>query len=125
MWPKCHVTHQPTLTKDSIINNSIYLIITFNHLKWFIEIYLLHTLIKFITSNSSTGESHYIGTIQFKTPRSDRQLTTMQVSRTLYCLSSLVNLLLSRALREEGVVLDGVQDKLIHKATGQELAKIN
>ena len=97
---------------------------TFNHLKWFTEIYPLNSPIQFSTSDGGTGESSYMGTVEFKAPCSNGTVTTMQVSRTLYCPTSPVNLLSSGAMREDGVVRDGLNDKLIHKITGHELAKI-
>ena len=65
-----------------------------------------------------------MGTLESEAPCSNRTVTTMQVNRSLYCPTSPVNLLSSGALREDGVVRDGLNDKLIHKTTGRELAKI-
>ena len=112
------------LTKDSIVDDSGCSMTTFNHLKWFTEIYPLNSPIQFSTSDGGTGESSYMGTVEFQASCSNGTVTTMQVSRTLYCPTSPVNLLSSGAMREDGVVRDGLNDKLIHKVTGHELAKI-
>ena len=65
-----------------------------------------------------------MGTVRFDAPGPDETVTTIELSRALYSPNSPVNLISSGAMKKDGVVHDGINDKLIEKETNRELTRI-
>ena len=65
-----------------------------------------------------------MGTVRFDVPGPEGTITTMELSRVLYCPDSPVNLISSGAMKHEGVIHNGTTDRLIVKETDRELTHI-
>jgi hypothetical protein len=78
----------------------------------------------FSSANRGKGSGTHISIVRFDVPGPEGIITTMELFRVLYCPSSPVNLISSGAMKQEGVIYDGITDKLIVKETNRELTHI-
>ena len=70
----------------------------------------------FSSANGSTGSTAH--TVRYDTPGT---VTMIDLSRALYSPNSRVNLISSGAMKHDGVVHNGINDKPIVKETNREL----
>lgn len=111
------------ITKDTVIDDSGCSTPTFNHVRWFTSLKPLSRPIEFTSANGTNGQAELQGTVRFRAHRPSGRFTTMVIGNVLYCPESPVNMLSSGTLRSQGLIRDGYQDALVHKATGTQLAK--
>lgn len=113
------------LTRDSIIDDSGASNHTFNDLKWFKDISALPQELSFTSANGGDLTATAIGTAHIRAKRSDGLVTEMNLGRSVYCPNAPINLLSSGQLRADGAVRDGFKDRIIHRDSKTEIARID
>ena len=105
---------------DSGASNSL-----FNNLKWFSDFSLLDKMVTTTAANGISTTSNHGGTVYLLCNRPDKNITNLTIYDTSYTDGSPLNLLSAGKLRRYGVIIDGYNDWLVVKATGEILAKVN
>jgi hypothetical protein len=110
--------HRDTVCLDSGASGSV-----FNDTKWFDDLAELDRPIKIAAANGGTSNLALGGTVTLSCNRSCGGLTNLVIPDAVYSINTPLNLVSTGQLRRRGAVFNGVEDRLVFKNTGQEIAQ--
>lgn len=114
-----------TLTRDSVIADTGASSHTFNDIKWFTELKPLDDIYEMSSANGGTLSATYTGSVTLRLCTSSGVVNTLNLFNVKYCPMAPLNMLSLGQLRHDGLVINGMTDQLIIKATNQELTTLN
>ena len=108
------------LTRDTVIADSGASAHAFNDLKWFSTINNLTTSYEMSSANGGTLSATQAGTVVLQLYTSKGIVNILNLHNVKYCPQAPINMLSLGQLRIDSLIVDGIKDMLIIKATSQE-----